>query len=218
MKTLLMSLALISLTVACGNGRISNNSTIASSNPTTVKGVALVRIVSQHNYINVQLKGDDIVLSLYKHLAKLKAVTEGDDGDYSTYKRSKEISCGGTSHSSEEPVAFEDPSCIINFSRDGKAGVVDRDVYSWSNAPIKTREIPVTVSFKNDVASVLIHPSVDSHILFEQFTGLTPKRDSKEDTIHKVGPNIQIDHEYGDGDDYFARFDVNDKGQLSVNK
>ncbi len=217
MKGLIPALAILAtLAAGCGAPKQPDSTLNAASSSPSVSGETKIRVVTQHDYISIQLKGEELFAALWNYL-KIDATMEGEDGAYYVYKTTDELTCGGDNYSSEgELENFEDPSCTINLSRDGKAGVVNDDPWAWAQAPIKSEDISTTVTFKDGKAYVMIHPDSDTHLLWEALTGLEAKDDLDEEIQHKQGKDIRVDYEYADGDDFVGLFTISKKGLLTA--
>ncbi len=222
MKTLIQTLLVLApLALGCSAPAHPTSSLNSSAAPasaaTDVEGKARVLVIGQHDYVALELKGDDLGAALYTHLSGLAAVTEGDDGDYTTFKTSKELSCGGDNMSGGGEIEyFDEIYCVINFSRAGKAGPGSDDPFAWANATLKTGDMPVTVHFENGTASVELAPSADSHVLFDALTALPEVKEEDEEISHKVSSDVRLDYDYSDGDDYSAMFKIDTKGMLTA--
>lgn len=219
-KTILSAALFSILAIGCSRAPESTlNDADASSRSTEatyVEGYATVRVIGQHNYVSLELKGDELGAALYQFL-KVDAVTEGDDGDYYTTKTSDELRCGGANQSPDGDMDyFDEIYCVINYDRAGEAGVTNNDPYAWANATFRSEDIPVLVKFAGGKAKVYLEASADSHVLYEELTDMAESDDEDAEISTKTSKDIELMYEYADGDDFSAKFVIDSKGMLSV--
>lgn len=216
MKALIPALAfLATLASGCGAAKQSE-STLASAASVSVNGATKIRVIEKHDYVSLELKGVELFTAIWNFL-DVEAVTQGEDAAYTVSKEGAEFTCSASTEVGDLDIEnFEDPSCVVNLTRAGKAGVKNDDPWAWADAPIKSKDIFTTARLKNGKLWIDISPSSDTGILWDALTGVAEQDDLDEEIKHKRGPDIRVDYEYADGDDFFGMFQIDGNGELTA--